>query len=244
MQNAPQPDGETGNGGTVRAFKLTGQNLTGNVKPCRAIGSQIESPCFQQIQKLTLVLAQRVGEVGRHAVAGNDGQLVAAWFAKLPPANYDRCREDEAKRLKIRVGTLDAEMEKRRSKSVEKLQGSTMNLANLEPWPEAVDGAALLDEIRAIYNRFMILPTQADVLVTGWNLHTYVFDCFSYTPYLHVTSPEKECGKSTLGELMNHLCANATTPGGMSAAAMFRRIESRKPTLLLDEWDTLSDENR
>ena len=119
-----------------------------------------------------------------------------------------------------------------------------MNLAVVEPWPDAVDGTALLDDIRAIYNRFMVLPTLADVLLTVWNLHTYVFDCFGFTPYLHVTSPEKECGKSTLGELMNHLCANATTPGGMSAAAMFRRIESRKPTLLLDEWDTLSDENR
>ena len=165
-------------------------------------------------------------------------------LAKLPPADYDRCREDEAKRLKIRVATLDGEIQKRRPKSGETLQGGTMSLADSEAWLEAVDGAALLDEIRAINNRFMVLPMLADVLLTVWDLHTYVFDCFSYTPYLHVTSPEKECGKSTLGELMNHLCANATTPGGMSAAAMFRRIESRKPTLLLDEWDTLSDENR
>ena len=165
-------------------------------------------------------------------------------IAKLSLADYDRCREDEAKRLKIRVGTLDAEIQKLRPKSGDKLQGGTMNLADLEAWPEAVDGAALLDEIRVTNNRFIVLPTLADVLLAIWELHTYVFECFGYTPYLHVTSPEKECGKSTLGELMNHLCANATTPGGMSAAAMFRRIESRKPTLLLDEWDTLSDENR
>jgi putative DNA primase/helicase len=165
-------------------------------------------------------------------------------LAKLSLADYDRCREDEAQRLKIRVATLDAEVQKRRPKFGEKLQGGTMNLADLEAWPEAVNGAALLDEIRATNNRFIVLPMLADVLLTVWDLHTYVFDCFGYTPYLHVTSPEKECGKSTLGELMNHLCANATTPGGMSAAAMFRRIESRKPTLLLDEWDTLSDENR
>jgi putative DNA primase/helicase len=30
----------------------------------------------------------------------------------------------------------------------------------------------------------------------------------------------------------------------MSAAAMFRRIERMRPTLLLDEWDTLHEENR
>jgi putative DNA primase/helicase len=165
-------------------------------------------------------------------------------LAKLSRADYDRCREGEAQRLKIRVTTLDNEVQKRRPKSSEKFQGDAMNLAEIEPWPDAVDGAELLDEIRATYQRFMVLPPHADVLLTLWSLHTYVFECFGFTPYLHVTSPEKECGKSTLGELMNHLCANATTPGGMSAAAMFRRIESRKPTLLLDEWDTLSDENR
>ena len=165
-------------------------------------------------------------------------------LAALPLLEYEHRREAEAERLNIRVSILDAEVQKRRQKSGESLQGGTMSLADLEAWPEAVDGAALLDEVRAINNRFIVLPMLADVLLTIWDLHTYVFDCFSYTPYLHVTSPEKECGKSTLGELMNHLCANATTPGGMSAAAMFRRIESRKPTLLLDEWDTLSDENR
>ena len=113
-----------------------------------------------------------------------------------------------------------------------------------EPWPDAVDGAALLDELRATYGRFMVLPPHADILFPVWTEQSYVFDQFSFTPYLHVTSPEKECGKSTLAELMNHLCANATTPGGMSAASMYRRIERARPTLLLDEWDTLSDENR
>lgn len=122
--------------------------------------------------------------------------------------------------------------------------GRAVGLSGVEPWPKPVNGAELLGEIRATYNRFMVLPPQADVLTAVWTLLTFLFDCFSFTPYLHVTSPEKECGKSTLAELMNHLCANATTPGGMSAASMFRRIERVKPTLLLDEWDTLSDENR
>jgi putative DNA primase/helicase len=164
-------------------------------------------------------------------------------LAKLSATDYDRCREHEAKRLKIRVATLDAEIQKHRPQSPDSLQG-TLNPARVEPWPEPVDGANLLNEIRSTNKRFMVLPSHADVLLTVWELHTYVFDCFSYTPYLHVKSPEKECGKSTLAELMNHLCANATTPGGMSAAAMYRRIERARPTLLLDEWDTLSDENR
>jgi putative DNA primase/helicase len=96
----------------------------------------------------------------------------------------------------------------------------------------------------ATYNRFLVLPPHAAVLFAVWSLHSYIFDVFSFTPYLHITSPEKECGKSTLAELMNHLCNLATTPGGMTAASMFRRIERLRPTLLLDEWDTLSEDTR
>ena len=84
MWNGMQADFETGDGRTVRACKFTGQNLTGNVKPCRAIGRQIESPCFQPIQKLALVLAQHVGEVQRHTVARNDSELVPAWLQTQP----------------------------------------------------------------------------------------------------------------------------------------------------------------
>lgn len=116
--------------------------------------------------------------------------------------------------------------------------------SELKPWEQPIGGVELLDQLRATFDRFLVLPAQADVLLAVWTLHTYVFDCFSFTPYIHVTSPEKECGKSTLAELMQHLASNATTPGGMSAAAMFRRIERIKPVLLLDEWDTLADECR
>jgi putative DNA primase/helicase len=170
----------------------------------------------------------------------SDDEVIAR-LAKLPLLEYERCREVEAERLGVgRVSILDKLVDGKRPKRADtELQGS-----GLEPWADAVDGAALLGELRITYTRFLVLPLLADVLLSVWTLLTYLFEQFSYTPYLHVTSPEKECGKSTLGELMNHLCANATTPGGMSAASMFRRIERVRPTLLLDEWDTLSDENR
>jgi hypothetical protein len=114
----------------------------------------------------------------------------------------------------------------------------------LTPWDHRVNGRELLDQLRTTYNRFLILPPQADILLAVWTLHTYLFDSFTFTPYIHVSSPEKECGKSTLAELMQRLCANATTPGSMSAAAMFRRVERMKPVLLLDEWDTMSEDSR
>jgi hypothetical protein len=113
----------------------------------------------------------------------------------------------------------------------------------LTPWPDPVSGAELLAELRAELNRFMA-RLAGDVILAAWLIHTYLLDCFTYTPYVNVTSPERECGKSTLAELLGLLAHNACTPGGMTAPAMFRRIERDKPTLLLDEWDTLRQESR
>ena len=159
-------------------------------------------------------------------------------LAKLSRLEYDNIRETEAKKLNVRTSTLDTEVSERRPKVEVKAS------LDVDPWPEPVEGAALLVDLKASFNRFVVLPAKGDILASIWTLHTYVFDAFPFTPYLHVVSPERECGKSTLAELLASLCNRATTPGGMSAAAMFRRIEARCPTLLLDEWDTLSDENR
>jgi putative DNA primase/helicase len=141
------------------------------------------------------------------------------------------------------VKTIVSEAKSKASESVKQNKPTTEQIG-LEPWPEPIDGAELLEQIHSTLNRFLSLPAQVDVLLAIWALHTYVFDLFGYTPYLHITSPEGGCGKSTVAELLQHLCVSATTPGGMSAAAMFRRIDKKRPTLLLDEWDTLSDGNR
>ncbi|MGA3182067.1 MAG: toprim domain-containing protein, partial [Verrucomicrobiota bacterium] len=84
-----------------------------------------------------------------------------ARLAKLPQADYDRCRDREAKQLRIRVGTLDEEVAKHLPKSPENLQGGALNLADMELWPEAVNGADLLDEVAQTFPRYIALPDGA-----------------------------------------------------------------------------------
>ena len=89
-------------------------------------------------------------------------------LAALPPLEYERHREDAANKLVCRTGILDKLVDAKRPKKADaEFQGGA-----LEPWDDVVDGAALLDELRATYRRFMVLPSQADVLTAVWTLNS------------------------------------------------------------------------
>ena len=106
------------------------------------------------------------------------------------------------------------------------------------PWPEAVDAAALLDALADLALRYVVLPPHGPVIFALWTAHTWVPDANDYTPYLLLISPVRECGKSTTLELLAQLVYRPQLSGGITAAALYRRIERRYPTILLDELDT------
>ncbi len=70
-----------------------------------------------------------------------------------------------------------------------------------------------------------------------WVAHTHAFDAAQTTPYLNISSAEKQCGKTRLLEVLCLLVANPWLTGSASRAALVRRIEAVQPTLLLDESD-------
>jgi hypothetical protein len=82
--DAPHADDETLDRGTIRAFKLPGQHLPGNVQPGNTVGTQALRAGFQPVEKLAFVLAEHVGKFWRHTVAGDDGELVSPWFKPQP----------------------------------------------------------------------------------------------------------------------------------------------------------------
>jgi hypothetical protein len=123
---------------------------------------------------------------------------------------------------------------------VAKVDGSTDAGAFpvVEPWPETVNGAALLEELRDLILAHVVLPQHAAEALALWVAHTYVTDVTDYTPYILVTSPVRECGKTTLLELLLYLAHRAKFTSGITAAALYRHIERYIPTMLLDELDT------
>jgi putative DNA primase/helicase len=109
------------------------------------------------------------------------------------------------------------------------------------PWPEPVDGAGLLDELRALTRRHVVLHHHADTALALWALGTHAFDAFDLYPRLAITSPQKRCGKSRALEVLGHACARALTASSVTAAAIYGAIGAWRPTLLVDEADTFMD---
>jgi putative DNA primase/helicase len=164
-------------------------------------------------------------------------------LAKLTPADYDRCRNNEATRLKIRVGILDDEVVKRRSKVGENLQGGGLDLADLELWPDPVNGAEVLNSVAASFSRYVVLPEGAADALALWAAHTHCFEHFVHTPRLNISSPEKGCGKTTLRDVLAVLVPRPLPTENLSVAVLFRVIEKYMPTVLADEYDSWLGDN-
>ncbi|HWP62451.1 MAG TPA: DUF3631 domain-containing protein [Candidatus Binatia bacterium] len=106
--------------------------------------------------------------------------------------------------------------------------------------PHPPDLAAVLDAVERFVARFVVLPGEAErIAVTLWAAHTYIYDGFDATPYLAILSPEKRSGKTRLLEVLGLLCRDPQPVGGASMAALFRIIDAKHPTILLDEADTV-----
>jgi putative DNA primase/helicase len=168
-------------------------------------------------------------------------------LAQLAPLEYDRHREGEAKRLSVRLSTLDAEVMSKRSPAVAERGGDGTLLSEAEPWPDAVNGAELLDDLVATVSRYLVLPPAAPETIALWVMHAHLHDTASISPILAVTSPSPECGKTTLLDLLGALVPRPLPASNITAAALFRAVEKWQPTMLVDEADTFirdSDELR
>lgn len=107
-----------------------------------------------------------------------------------------------------------------------------------EPWPEPVEGAALLDKIATEIQRYVVLTKEQADTVALWVVASHAFDLFWVFPRLFVSAPEKGCGKSTLLDVLSRLVPRPLPASNITVAALFRVIERDRPTLLLDEADS------
>jgi hypothetical protein len=68
-----------------------------------------------------------------------------------------------------------------------------------------------------------------------WTLNTWVFESFDIAPYLSITSPTRRCGKTVLMTLLYWLCRRGKKSDSMSRPAIYRSVDTERPTLVLDE---------
>jgi putative DNA primase/helicase len=169
-----------------------------------------------------------------------------ARLATLDPLSYERERDAAAKRLGIRVGALDKLVEPRRPKA-EAARTRGVDLRVVEPWPEPVAGATLLDALTRTIRKHVILPAAAADATALWIAHTWVAERFQHSPRLGIGSPAKRCGKSTLLDVLRTTCHRPLKADNISASGVFRTVEALREegglTLLVDEADSFLGDN-
>jgi hypothetical protein len=102
---------------------------------------------------------------------------------------------------------------------------------------DADDLARLLDDVRAVFQRFIVLKDEQLDTLPLWVAHTYVFREFDVTPYLALMSPTMRSGKTNLLTVLEKLVHQPLIVVHMSTAALYRSIDQLTPTLLFDELD-------
>jgi hypothetical protein len=86
---------------------------------------------------------------------------------------------------------------------------------------------------------YLVLPDGIPFVASLWVVATHIHELFDCFPYLTVTSPTKRCGKTRFAEILELLCARPLMSVNISEAALFRSIENEKPTVIIDEAESL-----
>ena len=166
----------------------------------------------------------------------NRKELSKAWA--WPLQTMETWRKDAAAEAKK---ATKASQQDRKAKAPEReRQGSVVAWPEPEPWPEPVDGAALLDEIVGFVKTFVSLSDHQASATALWAAMTWLHEDLDISAFLHVTSATKRCGKSLLaGEVLPAFLRRAfQVSGSVTPAALFRIVEKDGPALLVDEVDT------
>src|SRR5437660_9601963 len=96
-----------------------------------------------------------------------------------------------------------------------------------------------LNQIDAFIKKHLVCSIPQRTVLALWVAHTYCYQQFPVTPYLEISSPEEQSGKTVCLGLLEALCYKPWKPGGVTAACLTTRLANQQPTLLLDDWHTV-----
>jgi putative DNA primase/helicase len=160
-------------------------------------------------------------------------------LASLDTLEYELQRDTAAAGLGIRVSALDKLVKGWRAVD----EHAALPHWNVEPSAEPVDGAALLNNLRQVFRRYIVLPKGADIALPLWVLHAWTVDAGDISPLMVLVSPTKRCGKTSVLIVLYFLTPRSELSSNITAPALFRYIEDVRPTLLIDEADSFVKNN-
>lgn len=161
-------------------------------------------------------------------------------LALLDDLQYALQRTEQAKAWGLNVGMLDKLVKNARSS---KKESSRLPFKEVDPWPDPIDPAQLLDEVAGTIQRFIVLDDEQAFAAALWITQTWFIDVLQVAPLALINAPEKACGKSQLLDVMGRMSAKPISAANSSTAFLFRAVEKWTPTVLIDEADTFIKEN-
>ena len=181
------------------------------------------------------------------AGAGLDTEIER--LARLSTLEYERQRKEAAEALGFRTSILDRLVNAERERlgldgdADSGMQGRAISFPEPEPWPEPVDGTALLNAMAATIRKHVVMSNMSSHVAALWVVHSWLIDCFVISPRLGVRSATKGCGKTLLLDVLGRMVRRPLRTLSITPAATFRIVEGWQPTLLIDEADTFLNDN-
>jgi len=171
--------------------------------------------------------------------AQTDDEIIQ-WLASLKPLEYERVRKDQAKQMNCRPAVLDAMVKTAR---LDEDETDRLPFAEVEPHPEPIDPAQLLNEVSDTIRLFIVLDTDQAHAAALWCALTWFIDVAEIAPLAIINAPEKSCGKTQLLTVLGRMAYRPLTASNSTASALFRAVELWKPTIMIDEADTFFRDN-
>jgi hypothetical protein len=184
------------------------------------------------------------------AAKAKEDELLDAMAKTRPGVEYARKRKQAAKALRVPQADVDAEVEHRRVEGEMQKVAPLYGHWNTDPWPEVVDGDALLRDIIFRIRRHVVISYDNALAIALWLMFSWVHDAVAvHSPILNVTSAEPDSGKSTTMGVIAFLMPRCIATIDISKAALYRGIKLWNPTFCIDEFDDVlagatTDENK
>jgi hypothetical protein len=169
------------------------------------------------------------------AIDDAEAEHLISYLAGLPPMQYELQRERIGSKLRIRLTALDKIVEAKRRQLEREEHGIELERM---PSATAVAGAELIGDLITDLTRYVSLDEDYAAVAAFWTLHTYNVNQCPITPRLAVTAPQPRCGKTTLMNWLASVVQRPLSSVNVSPASVYRVVEKRQPTLLIDEADT------
>jgi putative DNA primase/helicase len=157
-------------------------------------------------------------------------------IAKLPTAQHEARLVELAKRL---GGTTPCFLNCLRDELDTILQAISAGAAveKVEPWPEPVDTATLLNDVTAQLQRYVVIHDDAAMTaIVLWIAFAWLHDAIAvHSPLLVITGAGENIAKTLLCGVVQRLTPNAVAAAELTGPNLYRIVDQMHPTLITDD---------